>query len=92
MPARDLRPLDAEPVSVRPPYDQHRPLIYDSAEARLDRLDALREPLAGIALGAHDRRILDWLALWDIPTVATVAFLLHRARAAHPLDCAGGAR
>jgi hypothetical protein len=83
-------PLDRAPVAPRAPYDQYRPPIHDSAAARLDRLDALREPLAGIALGAHDRRVLDRLALWDVPTVGTVASLLHRARAARLLD--GGAR
>jgi hypothetical protein len=89
MPTRHLGPLDAEPVSVHPPYGQRQTPIYDSADARLDRLNALREPLAEITLGAYDRRMLDWLALWDIPTVATVASLLHRARAAAPLDQVG---
>jgi hypothetical protein len=89
MPARDLRPLDREPVSVHPPYDRRRPLIDDSAAARRDRRDALAAPLAGITLGVYDVRMLDWLALSDIPTVGAVASLLHRARAAAPLDEGG---
>ncbi|MBA2323525.1 MAG: hypothetical protein H0V92_05740 [Pseudonocardiales bacterium] len=78
--------LDVEPVSHWAPFDVRRPLIYDLAGARLDRLNALREPLTGVELGAYDRRILDWLANWDTPTIGTIASLLHRARVA------GGAR
>jgi hypothetical protein len=52
-----------------------------------DQLAALLDPLDGIELGAYDRRMLDWLAGWDIPTVATIASLLHRARLT-----SGGAR
>lgn len=75
-------PLHVEPVSVRAPFDQRHPTIHDPAGARLDRLNALTEPLAGVELGAYDRSILDWLAGWDIPTVAAIASLLHRARLA----------
>ncbi|MEU5607976.1 hypothetical protein AB0H03_04330 [Streptomyces sparsogenes] len=47
---------------------------------------ALAEAFAGVELGAYDRRIIDWLANWDAPTVATLASLVIRARKA------GGAR
>ncbi len=40
--------------------------------------------LAGIELGAWDRRIVEWLAGWDACTVLTVASLIARARAAGP--------
>jgi hypothetical protein len=40
--------------------------------------------LAGIELGAWDRRIVHWLAGWDSCTVLTVASLIARARAAGP--------
>lgn len=43
---------------------------------------ALLRALDGVQLGAYDRRIIDWLAGWDVPTVATVVSLLHRARTA----------
>ncbi|MGW3412438.1 hypothetical protein [Streptomyces sp. NPDC000888] len=33
---------------------------------------------AGVELGTYDHRIIDWLAGWDYPTVATVASLLRR--------------
>lgn len=80
----DLRPLDTEPVSVRAPFDIRRPLVRDVNAVLLDYLAALHEPLAGIPLGTYDERILTWLAGWDVPTVGTVASLLHRARAARP--------
>jgi len=38
--------------------------------------------LAGIELGAWDRRILQWMAGWDACTVLTVASWIARSRAA----------
>jgi len=38
--------------------------------------------LAGIELGAWDRRILEWMAGWDASTVLTVASWIARSRAA----------
>jgi hypothetical protein len=35
-----------------------------------------------VDLGAFDREIVEWLAAWDTPTVATVVSLLHRTRQA----------
>lgn len=90
--ATDLGPLDAEPVSVRPPFDQRpAPAPFDPdterwrAAQRADRLAALTDALAEVELGAYDRRMLDWLAGWDTPTVGTIVSLLHRARAAGPI-------
>jgi hypothetical protein len=40
--------------------------------------------LAGIGLGAWDRRVAGWLAGWDTCTVLTVASWITRARAAGP--------
>lgn len=45
----------------------------------------IREPLAGLELGMYDRRIIEWLAGFDIPTIGGAVSLLHRARAARPL-------
>jgi hypothetical protein len=84
----DLRPFDVEPVSVRAPYDVRRPAVWDVLAVRAEYLAVLHEPLTGIPLGTYDQRMLAWLAGWDVPTVGTVASLLHRARAAQPL---GGA-
>lgn len=51
-----------------------------------DCVDAMHEALTGIELGTYDERILAWIAeICDTPTVATIASLLHRARAAQPL-------
>ena len=75
----DLRKLDRAPVSVRPPYDVRRPHAWDLEANRLDYLAALREPLAGLDLGAYDDRMIAWLAGWDVPTVGAFASLLHRS-------------
>lgn len=40
----------------------------------------LEEAVAGIDLGAYDRRIVDWLKGWDQPTIVVIASLLRRAR------------
>ena len=85
MSAWDLRPLDREPVSVHPPYEVRRPRTGNRAADRAEYLAALREPLAGLPLGTYGEQIMRWLAGWDLPTVATVASLFRRARAATPL-------
>ncbi|QFZ17732.1 hypothetical protein [Saccharothrix syringae] len=46
-----------------------------------DRVIALLEPLDGVELGEHDRRVIEWLATHDTSVVGTVASLLYRARA-----------
>ena len=95
-----LDPLDREPVNVRPPFDLRVPASMPPprrlvgpdtafeawrAELLADRVAALTEPLAGLPLGTYDRRIVEWLAGFDVPTVGGVVSLLHRARAARPL-------
>lgn len=52
------------------------------SRAELERV--LEDALAGIALGAHDRRIAAWMAGWDASTVLTVASWITRARAEGP--------
>lgn len=84
--ALDLRPLDDRPVSIHPPYTVVRPrTAYDLEGIRLEFLAAVTAPLAGLRLGDYDRRIVAWLARWDVATVGAVASLLHRTRAAEPL-------
>ena len=46
----------------------------------------LHEALAGVELGAFDRRILAWLAGWTASEVRTIASLIQRARAAAVRD------
>lgn len=100
MSRRHLGPLDRKPVNIRPRFDVRTPspapplrrlvgpdTAFEAWRAQLvaDRAAALTEPLHGITLGVYDRRIVEWLAGWDIPTIGGVASLLHRARAARPL-------
>jgi len=47
-----------------------------------ERAEILAGVLAGIELGAWDRRILEWMAGWDASTVLTVASWIARSRAA----------
>ena len=47
-----------------------------------ERAEIMAAVLAGIELGAWDRRIAGWLAGWDSCTVLTVASWIARARAA----------
>jgi hypothetical protein len=54
-------------------------------------LTMLLDALLGtdVALGAYDRRIVEWLAQWEPATCAVVAGLITRAHAAGQ-DTAGG--
>ena len=47
-----------------------------------ERAEILAGVLAGIELGAWDRRIAEWLAGWDPATVLTVASWIARSRMA----------
>lgn len=92
-------PLHHPPRRIRPPFnvDSYSPDEYRSDETadqwrarrHADQVAALLEPLDGVELGAYDRRIVDWLAGWDIETVGTIASLIYRARA---MDISGNTR
>lgn len=71
-------PIETEPHSVMPPHDQYR---LDSV-SRVVFHGQLLEALNGVELGAYDRRVVEWLAGWDVPTVAVVVSLFHRVRVA----------
>lgn len=73
----DHGPLNREPRNVRPPFDVYPPEFSDSADLRAALLDAIGPD---VELGDHDRRIITWLAGWDVGTVGTVASLFHRVR------------
>lgn len=84
-----LGPLHTRPLSFRAPFDEPRQLALFDVTAgrstlRAERLAALTDALAGVELGAHDRRILEWLTRWGDSTVGTLVSLLLRARAAGP--------
>ncbi len=87
-------PITSAPLRVRPPYDQ-RDIAGDQWQnetvhqwwdrRRVDGLDALLTPLDGIDVSDYERHTLQWLTGREDSTIAVVAALLHRARAAHPL-------
>ena len=66
--------VPAGPVEVPP-----RGFVPEAEQAQI-----LAGVLAGIELGAWDRRIAGWLAGWDAATVLTVASWIARSRAAGP--------
>ena len=47
-----------------------------------ERAEILAGVLAGIEMGAWDRRIAAWLAGWDAATVVTIASWIERSRTA----------
>ena len=51
---------------------------------RAEQQRILEDALAGIGLGGHDRRVVEWMAGWDASTVLTVASWIVRARAEGP--------
>lgn len=63
-----LLPIEAEPIAV------YRTLEPDQVQAMLD------EALAGLPLGAYDRRVVNWLKQNDQPTIVTIASIILRAR------------
>lgn len=89
-----LGPLDREPRSIRPPFDQPdpddpiHPMLANTsaatqqwrADVRAYREDVIREALVGVGLGTYDERMIAWLAGWDVGTVGTVVSWLHRVR------------
>jgi hypothetical protein len=87
-------PITSAPLRVRPPYDQ-RDIAGEHGRnetvhqwwdrRRVDGMDALLTPLAGIDVSDYERDTLQWLTGREDSTIAVVAALLHRARAAQPL-------
>ncbi|WP_433889655.1 hypothetical protein [Streptomyces sp. CA-111067] len=59
-------PIDSTPFGYSPESSQREALYAELVKA-------------GVELGAYDRRIVDWIAGWDYPTVATIASLIRRA-------------
>jgi len=72
-----------QPAKAQPPPVPARP-IQTAPRGHLPatgRAQILASALAGLELGAWDRRILHWLAGWDTSTVLTIASWITRARA-----------
>jgi hypothetical protein len=82
------------------PYETERQAMAASLWERSGRegdmdvanLTHLRAALAGIGLGAYDRRIIGWLANYEPSTVAVICGLISRARKAGPGNPAGTAQ
>ncbi len=87
-------PITSAPLRIRPPYDQ-RDIAGEQwqnetvhqwwARRRADGLAALLTPLTDIEVSDYERDTLQWLTGREDSTIAVVAALLHRARAARPL-------
>ncbi|MEV7090647.1 hypothetical protein AB0O07_33090 [Streptomyces sp. NPDC093085] len=71
MPYRDNDPISDGPLD-------NAPFGYSPESLQREALFA-ELAVAGVELGAYDRRIVDWIAGWDYPTVATIASLIRRA-------------
>ena len=87
-------PITSRPLQVRPPYDQHDITGEQGTNETVDQwwdrrctdgLAVLLAPLEGVDVSDYERHTLDWLTGREDATIAVVAALLHRARAAHPL-------
>lgn len=61
-------PIETEPIEV------YRGEPFEDVRALLD------EAVAGMELGAYDRRMIEWLKGWDQPTIVTLASVIQRAR------------
>lgn len=90
----EYAPIEREPRRVRPPHDtpdnrfDHLMTTDPTAWRRavhLDRVAALLEPLAGVEVSDREHAVVEWIAGFDIHTIAPVVRLLHAARAAAPL-------
>jgi hypothetical protein len=84
-----LAPLEVEPVSVHPPFIDYPGGRYRH-EYPEERRAALVAALAGVRLGAYDRRVLHLLSWWDLAVAATLVSLILRARAVAAQDTAAG--
>lgn len=63
-----LLPIESDPIAV------YRDLDIPQVRSLLD------EALTDVRLGAHDRRVVNWLKHTDLPTIVTIASIITRAR------------
>jgi hypothetical protein len=54
------------------------------------RRKAFAAVLEGVLMGAHDKRMIEWLIGWDDPTCRTIASMMHRCRLAGAANLAAG--
>lgn len=75
-----LGPYDTEAqaaTDIRPLLAEHPGRGETPRQARALLTDALAD--AGLAMGAYDHRIADWLAGWEPATVQVIADWIRRA-------------
>jgi hypothetical protein len=87
----DCTPIVRAPWALTPPYDakdsrlfKRRGESHADAHQRLValKLAVLLAALDGVPVSDYERDILSWVACWETHTVAVLAALLRRARAA----------
>jgi hypothetical protein len=79
-----LGPFEREPREAFPPRR-----LEPRAQWAPSPRERMLEALAGVELGAYDRRILDWLLTWEPSTLAVIAGWIKRARRDAGAECPG---
>jgi hypothetical protein len=81
-------PLDREPRSVRHPWEPDEQFAHLAATdpqawrraVQLDRRRRCASRWPGSSCPSGEHAVLTWVSGWDVPTVAAIVSLLHRAR------------
>ena len=83
--------LHEPPHRLTAPYDRHDPSLYrqgwENADTHRNRMRKRKtarivDALGDVELTDYECRCLTWVAAWEVHTVATLAVLIERARAA----------
>ena len=83
----DARVLREAVAAVDPGGDMTQRVIAARSQARVQYLRGILE-VRGVELGAYDKRIVEWVASWDLETIQVIAGWVERAHEA----AAGGVR
>ena len=77
----DARVLREAVAAVDPGGDMTQKVIAARSKARVQYLRGVLE-VRGVELGSYDKRIVEWVASWDVETIQAVAGWIERAHAA----------
>ena len=77
----DAAVLRTAVAAVDPGGDMTQAVIAARSKVRTDYLFGVLA-VAGVELGAYDRRIAAWVAGWDVETIQAIAGWVERAHAA----------
>lgn len=77
----DARVLREAVAAVDPGGDMTQKVIAARSKARVQYLRGVLE-VRGVELGAYDRRIVEWVASWDVETIQVIAGWIERAHVA----------